>query len=74
VHEKNVHDILAQLAYGSVANTVILPLQDVLGLDESARMNTPASTKNNWQWRMGKDMLSESVIKKLRSWTTTYRR
>jgi 4-alpha-glucanotransferase len=74
VHEQNVHDILAQLAYGSVANTVILPMQDVLGLDESARMNTPASTKNNWQWRMSQEMLTDSVVKKLRKWVKTYRR
>ena len=74
VHEKNVHDIVAQLAYGSVANTVILPFQDVVGLDESARMNTPASTKNNWMWRMSKDMMNESIVKKLSRWVVTYRR
>lgn len=74
VHEKNVHDILAQLAYGSVANTVILPMQDVLGLDESARMNTPASTKNNWQWRLSAHMLTSRVSAKLKNWVLTYRR
>ena len=74
VQEQNVHDVLAQIAYGSVANTVILPLQDVLGLTESARMNMPASTKNNWLWRMDHDMLGNDVIKKLSRWVKTYGR
>ncbi|NPV61246.1 MAG: 4-alpha-glucanotransferase [Methanotrichaceae archaeon] len=41
-----------RLAMGSVADTAILPLQDVLGLGSIARMNRPASTKGNYEWRM----------------------
>ncbi|HEY0176658.1 MAG TPA: 4-alpha-glucanotransferase, partial [Pedobacter sp.] len=52
VSGKNVHRVLAQLAYASVAKIVILPMQDVLGLDEKARMNIPASAKGNWKWGM----------------------
>jgi 4-alpha-glucanotransferase len=74
VHEKNVHRVLGQLAYASIANTVILPLQDVLGLDESARMNTPASTKNNWQWRFQRGALNSSIEKLLGNWTQLYKR
>ena len=32
--------------------TVVVPMQDVLGLDGSARMNFPGSTGGNWMWRM----------------------
>jgi 4-alpha-glucanotransferase len=35
----------------SVANTVIFPLQDVLGLDGAHRMNTPGVAQGWWQWR-----------------------
>ncbi|BBN03946.1 4-alpha-glucanotransferase [Marchantia polymorpha subsp. ruderalis] len=37
----------------SVARTVIVPMQDVLSLDNSARMNTPAVQAGNWGWRVG---------------------
>jgi 4-alpha-glucanotransferase len=74
VQEENVHEIFAQIAYASVSNTVILPLQDVLGLNERSRMNTPASTTKNWTWRMNEGMLTSNVIKKLSRWVETYGR
>lgn len=74
VHEENVHEVMTQLAYASVANTVILPLQDVLGLDSSARMNTPASIKGNWLWRFTPGMLKVSVERALRRLTVLYNR
>lgn len=36
----------------SIADTVIIPMQDYLGAGEEARINTPAVTGNNWKWRM----------------------
>jgi 4-alpha-glucanotransferase len=51
VTERNVHLKLIELAFGSIARIAIVPLQDLLGLDENSRMNTPASVANNWQWR-----------------------
>jgi 4-alpha-glucanotransferase len=35
----------------SVANTAIVPLQDVLGLGSEARMNLPGTVSGNWRWR-----------------------
>ncbi|MFH0852969.1 MAG: 4-alpha-glucanotransferase [bacterium] len=32
------------------ANLVLLPLQDILELGPASRINTPGTTKNNWQW------------------------
>lgn len=66
--------LLARMAYGSVAGIVILPMQDVLNLDESARMNTPASSKNNWGWRLLPGQLSGPAEENLREWTGTYNR
>jgi 4-alpha-glucanotransferase len=36
----------------SVADTAIIPLQDLLGLDSAHRLNFPGTTENNWVWRM----------------------
>ncbi|WMJ74211.1 malto-oligosyltrehalose synthase [Cytophagaceae bacterium ABcell3] len=74
VTDDNVHEVLARLAYSSVAKTAILPIQDVLGLDEQARMNIPASVEKNWLWRLKKGALKPSIEKKLRNWTRTFNR
>jgi len=36
----------------SRANVVLFPMQDVLGLDEAARMNVPGTVERNWRWRL----------------------
>jgi len=74
VNEKNISVELARLAYSSVAKTVIVPMQDILGLDASARMNTPASIKNNWLWRMSPEKLNKGVEDRLAEWTNLYDR
>lgn len=38
--------------FATPCDTVIVPMQDILGLDESARMNYPGTTGGNWLWRM----------------------
>ncbi len=52
VTAENVHYQLIRLAYASIANLAIIPVQDVLGLGKKARMNTPSSIKHNWTWRL----------------------
>lgn len=47
-----VHWEFIKLAMGSVSNTVIIQMQDVLGLGRQARMNRPSTVKNNWRWRL----------------------
>jgi malto-oligosyltrehalose synthase/4-alpha-glucanotransferase len=74
VTQKNVHKVLARLAYASVAQTAILPLQDVLGLDENERINTPGTGKDNWRWRLKEDLLSHKTEKQLREWAKLYNR
>ncbi len=49
---------LIKLAFASVANLAIIPVQDCLGLDESARMNHPGRIKDNWQWRLNPGQLT----------------
>lgn len=52
VSEASVAETAIRIAMSSVANTAIFPVQDVLGLDGSARMNTPSVAKGNWEWRL----------------------
>jgi 4-alpha-glucanotransferase len=48
---------LMQVGMGSAAHTFIMPMQDVLGLDGAARMNTPGKPSGNWTWRFTPEML-----------------
>jgi malto-oligosyltrehalose synthase/4-alpha-glucanotransferase len=74
VTDENSPFVLARLAYASVAKTVILPVQDLLGLDESARMNTPASAENNWAWRLTLGQLGADSSRLLKEWTRIFNR
>lgn len=51
VENVDLASAIIKAAMESVANLVILPMQDVLDLAEDARMNTPGTTENNWHWR-----------------------
>lgn len=46
----------------SVADTVIIPMQDYLGLGNEARMNTPGTGGGNWQWRMREESFDDGLI------------
>ena len=63
-----------RLALMSVADTAIIPLQDILGLGSEARMNRPATTEGNWVWRFSSDMLTDEIKYRLRELTTLYGR
>ena len=65
---------LIRLALGSVADTVILPMQDVLGLGTEARMNVPGTVENNWRWRMRPDACAPELAAKLRALNVLYGR
>ena len=63
-----------RMAMAATANICILPIQDVLGLDNSARMNQPSTVKTNWRWRMSADMLTKEAQKELLELTKRYGR
>jgi len=70
-------DILSELirvAYASVANIVIIPMQDILNLGSEARMNFPSTTGGNWSWRFTWDQISESLAKHYFGLTQLYER
>lgn len=74
ISQNNIHLVLGKMAYASVAKIVILPLQDILGLDETARMNTPASVKLNWLWRLKGGQLLPTFKNQLLKWARLYNR
>lgn len=62
--EREIYEInwtLIRQGMMSCAHTFIMPLQDLIGLDSSARMNTPGKPEGNWTWRMTPDMLSNGA-------------
>ncbi|MEM8779048.1 MAG: 4-alpha-glucanotransferase [Cyanobacteria bacterium P01_G01_bin.49] len=71
---EGIHWSLIRLAMGSVANQAIFPLQDILGLEGSSRMNTPGLADGNWTWRYRPEMLTPELIDYLHSVTELYGR
>ena len=65
---------MIRLALGSVADTTIIPLQDVLGLGSEARMNIPGRGEGNWTWRYREEMLDDSVRDRLAELTAVFHR
>ena len=60
--------------FASVANTAIVPMQDVLGMGSEARMNLPNSSAGNWLWRYRDGALTEELAQRLRELTDLYGR
>lgn len=74
IHKSDIHDVLIRMAMSSVANLTVLPIQDVLGLGSSAKMNIPSTSDHNWEWRLKEGMLHDEVKKYLKDMTETYGR
>ena len=51
-NSKNISKDMIKLAESSVAETCIIPIQDIFALDSGARINTPSTLGNNWKWRL----------------------
>lgn len=65
ITEANVVDQVCRMTMQSVARLAILPVQDILNLDETGRMNTPGLGGRSWQWRLQPGQLSDAVATKL---------
>lgn len=74
VGEEEIANEMIRLAYGSVGNMAIVPLQDILNLDESARMNFPSSFTGNWKWRVLPEEISTNIEDKLKEWAWLFNR
>jgi len=58
----------------SVADTAIIPLQEILSLGTEARMNYPSRLGGNWSWRFRADAATPEIRKRLRALTEAYNR
>ena len=56
---EEIPDAIIRAAYGSVADIVILQMQDILKLGNEARMNFPSTVGTNWRWRLVKDSFTD---------------
>ena len=65
---------LIRLALSSVADTAIVPLQDVLARGNEARMNFPGKADGNWAWRYSADQLTAWHADRLAELTILYGR
>lgn len=71
---KTVHWDLARSIMNTPARMVILPAQDLLGLNTKSRMNIPGTAKGNWIWRLQNGDLSSDIEVKLRELTIAFGR
>lgn len=65
---------LIRTALASVAETAVIPLQDLLLLGSDCRMNMPGSVGTNWSWRYADGDLPDAVSNRLRELTGLYGR
>ena len=66
-------DMMSALAK-SAANTVIFPLQDVMGLGSPDRMNFPGTPWGNWEWRFTWQRVQDWQTERLREFTNSHKR
>ncbi len=71
---KDVAKAMIRTAYASVSDLCVIPMQDVLGLPGSARMNFPSTLGGNWQWRMKPGAFTKARQKELLDLSRTYGR
>jgi 4-alpha-glucanotransferase len=72
--ESDIHWSIMRMAAGSVADTVVVPMQDILGLGTEARMNMPGRRGGNWAWRSAAAALTDEVKDRLAHMTDIYGR
>ena len=58
---------LMEIGMKTKANLFIAPIQDILSLDDSCRLNKPGTIKNNWRWKLNKPL--EDIEEKLKDFS-----
>lgn len=71
---QELHKPMINTAMASVAATCIIPLQDYLGLDNSARTNKPSTVGQNWRWRVDAKALTPELAAEIYKSVKTYGR
>lgn len=71
---RDIREALIRAAHSSVSDTCIIPMQDYLGLDNTARINMPSTLGGNWVWRMDRNALTDELSEHIRDLTILYGR
>jgi len=71
---RNIAWDLIRLAWASVADYAVVPVQDVLDLGSEARMNTPGTASGNWSWRLRENQLTRAALDRLGELTELFGR
>jgi len=71
---REINWVMIRTLMSSVADTVLFPLQDVLGVGSGGRMNLPGSPSGHWRWRFRAEALTPAVRSRLRQLAETYDR
>ena len=71
---RDLAEDLVRAAVASVADTAIIPFQDILGLPTAARMNVPGTPDGNWEWRFSWDMVDKELVARTRHQLELYGR
>ena len=75
IHEKSqIPKAMIRTGYASIADTVIFQMQDILELDNSARMNFPSTVGTNWRWRMKSGAFDADKMRYLKKLCKCYSR
>jgi 4-alpha-glucanotransferase len=69
-----IHWAFTRAVFASVADTAIVPVQDLLGLGSEARMNLPGRATGNWRFRLSEGQLEGALLERLKRMTLTYGR
>ena len=63
--ENEINWKMIRTVLASVADTVIIPIQDYLGFGKEARMNFPSTLGENWKWRLKKGDITKALTKEI---------
>lgn len=71
---EDIRSEVIRAAYKSVADIVIIPMQDILNLGSEARMNFPGTLGGNWTWRFTWDQVNSHLADFYKNMTSIYER
>jgi 4-alpha-glucanotransferase len=71
---EHINWLFIRTLMASVADTVVFPVQDLIGAGGEARMNVPGTATGNWRWRVRGELLTNEIAGRLRSMAKMYDR
>ena len=72
--DRSLHWSVICRVMGSPARICMIPMQDYLGLDNSARMNQPSTLGKNWKWRLKEGQFTKELQKEMKTLAVRYGR